>query len=78
MCIRDRCQSCGKPLANVEPGMMYCEYCTDEKGQLRPYEQVLEGTTTGYFMAMQKMPRKDAEKAAKTHLATMPAWKNRK
>jgi uncharacterized glyoxalase superfamily protein PhnB len=72
------CQSCGKPLADAEPGMMYCEHCADDQGHLRPYEQVLEGTTVGYFMAMQKMPRKDAEKAAKTHLATMPAWKNRK
>jgi catechol 2,3-dioxygenase-like lactoylglutathione lyase family enzyme len=71
------CQSCGKPLADTKPGDMYCEYCTDESGRLRPYEQVLEGTTTGYFMAMQKMPRKDAEKAAVAHLAAMPAWKNR-
>jgi len=50
----------------------------DAKGQLKPYEQVFEGTVTGYFMGMQKMARKEAEKAAREHLAKMPAWANRK
>jgi uncharacterized glyoxalase superfamily protein PhnB len=71
------CQSCGMPLADAAPGVMYCQYCTDEKGGLRPYEQVLEGTTTGYFMGMQKMARPQAEKAAKEHLSKMPAWKGK-
>ena len=73
----ESCQSCGMPLADAEPGQMYCDYCTDEKGTLRPYEQVFEGTVTGYFMGMQKMGRKDAEKAAKEHLGKMPAWVGR-
>ena len=72
------CQSCGMPLKDAQPGAMYCPYCIDEKGKLRPYEAILEGTTTNYFMAMQKMPRPEAEKAAKKHLATMPAWQGRK
>jgi len=71
------CQSCGMPMKDAKPGAMYCQYCTDDKGNLKPYEKVFEGTTTGYFMNMQKMPRKDAEVAAKKHLATMPAWKGR-
>ena len=73
----ESCQSCGMPLADAQPGQMYCEYCTDEKGKLRPYEQVLEGTVSGYFMGMQKMDRKSAEKAAKEHLEKMPAWAGR-
>jgi uncharacterized glyoxalase superfamily protein PhnB len=72
------CQSCGMPLKDAKPGAMYCQYCTDEKGQLRSYEQVLEGTTSGYFMAMQKMPRDKAEASAREHLAKMPAWKHKK
>jgi len=68
------CQSCGMPLADAVPGQMYCGYCTDEKGQLRPYEEILEGTITGFFMGMQKMTREQAEPAAKAHLASMPAW----
>ena len=73
----ESCQSCGMPMADAEPAQMYCGYCTDEKGKLRPYEQVLEGTVTGYFMGMQKLPRADAEKAAKAHLAKLPAWAGR-
>ncbi|MDP6520134.1 MAG: VOC family protein [Planctomycetota bacterium] len=70
----DDCQSCGMPLANAEPGTMYCQYCSNASGGLRPYEEVFEGTVTGYFMAMQKMDRPTAEVAAKEHLAKMPAW----
>jgi len=72
------CQSCGMPLTDAKPGEMYCHYCTDEHGKLKPYETVLEGTTTGYFMQMQKMPRDKAEAAAKEHLGKMPAWAGRK
>jgi len=68
------CQSCGTPLTEAKPGQTYCEYCTNEKGQLRPYEQIFEGTVTGFFMAMHKLPRKEAEKAAREHLRKMPAW----
>lgn len=65
------------PLEDVAPGTMYCTYCTDERGQLKSYEQVLEGTTSGYFMALQKMPREQAAVAAKAHLSKYPAWKSR-
>lgn len=70
----DSCQSCGMPMKEAEPGQMYCGYCTDDKGQLKPYEAVLEGTIQGYFMGMQKMNRPEAEKAAVEHLSKMPAW----
>ncbi|MFO0984211.1 MAG: VOC family protein [Planctomycetota bacterium] len=71
------CQSCGMPLKDAKPGAMYCQYCTDEQGKLKPYDAVLEGTIQGYFMAMQKMPRPQAEKAAREHLGKMPAWQGR-
>ena len=74
----ESCQSCGMPLPDAKPGQMYCQYCTDEKGNLRPYGAVLEGTITGFFMGMQKMDRASAEVAAKEHLAKMPAWTARK
>ena len=73
----ESCQSCGMPLSDAEPGQMYCQYCTDEQGQLRTYETVLEGTIQGYFMGMQKMSREEAELAAREHLAKMPAWQGR-
>lgn len=73
----ESCQSCGMPLTEAKPGDMYCDYCTDDTGALRPYEQVFEGTVAGYFMAMQKLERAEAEVAAKEHLAKMPAWVGR-
>ena len=54
-----------------------CDYCTDDEGKLQPYEAILEGTISGYFMGMQNMKRAEAEVAAKEHLAKMPAWKCR-
>ncbi len=71
------CQSCGMPLKDAAPGQMYCPYCTDAAGRLKPYESVLEGTIAGYFMDLQDLPRPDAEQAAKAHLARMPAWSMR-
>jgi len=72
------CQSCAMPMTDAKPGEMYCHYCVDEKGALRPYEAIFEGTVSGYFMAMQKMDRKNAEQAATEHLAKQPAWMSRK
>jgi len=71
------CQSCGMPLTDAGEGRIYCGYCTDAQGRLKPYDAVLEGTTRGYFMALQKLPRERAEKAAREHLAKMPAWAGR-
>jgi uncharacterized glyoxalase superfamily protein PhnB len=73
----ETCQSCGMPLTEAVAGEMFCKYCTDDKGQLRPYEAVLEGSIQGYFMGMQKMERPEAEVAAKEHLSKMPAWVGR-
>jgi len=72
--VMENCGSCGMPLVDAEPGQTYCDYCTDDEGKLKPYEEVLEGTIQGYFMGMQKMERAEAEVAAKDHLAQMPAW----
>lgn len=71
------CQSCGMPLADAQPGEMYCSFCVDEQGHLLPYERVYEGTVAGYFMAAKRMPRAEAEVAAREHLARMPAWSSR-
>ncbi|MDF1799376.1 MAG: VOC family protein [Planctomycetota bacterium] len=70
----ESCQSCGMPLADAKPGQTYCPHCSDEAGNLKPYEAVFEGTVQGYFMGMQGMPREAAEAAATEHLSKMPAW----
>lgn len=68
------CQSCGMPLTDAVEGQMYCGHCANEEGELHPFEAILEGTITGFFMGMQKMERGPAEVAAREHLAKMPAW----
>jgi len=73
----ENCQSCGMPLTDAKPGQMYCGYCVDEKGRLKPYETVLEGCIEGYFIPMQKLTRPQAEKAARDLLAKQPAWVGR-
>ncbi|HUR28746.1 MAG TPA: VOC family protein [Planctomycetota bacterium] len=72
------CQSCSMPMKDAKPGVMYCEYCVDEKGKLKPYETIFEGCVSGYFIPMQKMSRPDAEKAARELLSKQPAWAGRK
>lgn len=67
------CQSCAMPLVDAVPGQMYCAYCTDEDGKLRPFEAVLAGTA-GYFAQSQKLDPEQADKAAREHLAKQPAW----
>ncbi len=74
----ESCSSCGMPLADSKPGQMYCGYCADDAGKLKPYEVVLEGTVKGYFMGMKNLARPEAEKAAREHLSRMPAWAGRK
>lgn len=71
------CQSCSMPLEKAAPGQMYCNYCVDEQGKLKPYEVVLQGCIEGYFIPMQKMARPQAEKAAREMLAKQPAWHGR-
>lgn len=70
----ESCQSCGMPLTDAKTGQMYCDYCTDENGRLKSYDEVFEGCVSGFFMGMQKMERPAAEAAATEMLAKMPAW----
>lgn len=71
------CQSCSMPLSDAEPGQMFCAYCVDEQGELKPYEAILEGCISGYFIPMQKMTRPQAEQAAREMLSKQPAWMGR-
>lgn len=73
------CDSCGMPMESAKDhgaGNMenaYCKYCSDAKGQLKPWEMVLEGFIN-YMMKSEKKPREEAERMARAHLEQMPAW----
>ena len=64
------CQSCGMPMQSESP---YCEYCTDETGQLKPREAVREGIAQ--WLASWG-PDQDADYRARAdrYMAAMPAW----
>ncbi len=67
-----KCESCGM---SIEAGP-YCEYCVDEDGKLKAFEEKFERFVQ---WAMEKDGMKDrAEAEAKTpaYMKTMPAWAN--
>ena len=73
------CLSCGMPLTKREdfgggnPANIYCVHCSNPDGSLKSYEEVHEGMVN-FMMMSQNMDRDTAEKAAREHMAKMPAW----
>lgn len=77
------CESCGMPMRSPEDfgrsdvNNKYCRYCTNEKGELKNYEEALTGMTN-FIVQTQGLDRTQAEKAAKEHMTKMPAWRDQK
>lgn len=76
------CGSCGMPMERPEDHAMgdvnavYCRYCTDEQGRLRPYEFIL-GMNAEYYVKSQGVTPVAARRLAAAMLADLPAWKER-
>lgn len=77
--MSSRCPSCGMPLDNPKiakksnDGITYCQYCVNNEGNLRSFDEVLSGTSQ-YLMDNQNLTKIDAEKMAREMLQKMPAW----
>jgi hypothetical protein len=54
----------------------YCSYCTDARGKLLPYEQVLETNARSYEQTQGVTPEA-ARQLAQALLADMPAWREK-
>ena len=73
------CMSCGMPMTKLEefgggnPANVYCVHCSNPDGTLKSRDEVFEGMTN-FMMMSQNMDKKTAEKAAREHMANMPAW----
>ena len=71
------CQSCGAPLNNPEmkgESDVYCKYCIDEKGELKPKEEIQQGIA-GWFSSWQpNVTAEQANKRAENYIKAMPAW----
>ena len=55
---------------------VYCRFCTDSQGRLRSYEDVWKTLVEREFMGTNRMPRTEAEVAARNAMAQMPAWRS--
>lgn len=67
-----RCESCSMP---IESGP-YCEYCTDEHGNLQAFDERFERMVQWVVRQKPDTPRADAEKQTVEFMGTMPAWKD--
>ncbi len=54
---------------------VYCGHCTHNDGSLKNYADVFQGMVN-FVVQTQGLDRSQAEKAAKSGMARMPAWKN--
>ena len=66
------CESCGMP---IETGR-YCGNCTDETGQLQPFEDRFERMTAWQARRSPDTPREEIERQTLEYMATMPAWRD--
>ncbi len=73
------CMSCGMTMTKPEdfgggdPTNLYCVHCSNPDGSLKSRDEVFEGMVNFMVMTL-NIDREAAEKAAKEHMAKMPAW----
>jgi hypothetical protein len=59
----------------IESGS-YCHYCTDETGQLQPFEERFERMVQWMMREKPDLPLAQAERETLTYMARMPAWRD--
>lgn len=71
------CHSCTAPLSAPNfkgPSEIYCKYCTDDKGNLKPREWVREGISQWFLSWQPGITKEIALKRADVFMQAMPAW----
>ena len=70
------CLSCAIPLSPDHQGKnpQFCTHCTDENGELRSREHILEGIVQFLKMLQPQIDNSTAFKRAEYYLKAMPAW----
>ena len=68
------CDSCGMPLMG-EQASPYCSYCTNESGELQPFEERFERMTQ-WAMRKDGLDRDTAEAQTRDYMRRMPAWRD--
>ena len=72
MTTAQACESCGMP---IETGR-YCGYCTDDAGQLQPFDERFERMVAWQARRDPAATREELERQALEYMATMPAWRD--
>ena len=79
---KELCESCGMILHDIadyaqqDPKSRYCRHCTDNEGNLKDFDQVVE-TMIGFLRRTQVLGREGARAAALAVLAKNPAWRQK-
>lgn len=64
------CHSCGM---NIETGIL-CNYCTDDKGELLPFEEQFERMVQWAQGQNPDLGREEAETQTRAYMKQRPAW----
>ncbi|MCP4134577.1 MAG: hypothetical protein GY754_26625 [bacterium] len=72
--MSNSCHSCGMPLMGEQANGNYCQYCSDEKGNLLPREQVRQGIAEWLSGWAPGNSSADFSKRADHYMKAMPAW----
>ena len=71
------CHACAMPLAGEEAGKSknnLCQYCSDEKGNLVPREQAVQGIAGWLKSWSPPASEEEFQRRAKAYMDAMPAW----
>ncbi len=73
------CESCGMPMRKESEfgggkiNNRYCCYCTDKEGNLKSFDDALNGMKE-FIMKTYDIHAEEAIKMAKENMSVMPAW----
>ena len=70
------CHACGAPLQGEYqgPSPIYCGYCTDEEGTLKPRAQIHRGIASWLQTWQPGIDNAIALRRAESYMKAMPAW----
>ena len=71
------CFSCGMPLDGEEAQKAsgnHCQYCTDEKGNLKSKEDIAQGMVQFMTGWQPKVSEKEFLRRAYAYMSAMPSW----
>jgi len=71
--MKNFCHSCGMPLEETTKSS-YCQYCSNEKGELKSREEVTQGIAGWLMQITPEQKNVDYLKRAKSYINAMPAW----